>query len=400
MSLKHILHLIVVICITTSLIPVVTSAKETPTIRSETAILIDGKTGQVLYEKNSSEEMYPASITKIATALMAVKSNKMDEMVTVSENARAAEGTRVYLKEGETVPLDKLVKGMMINSGNDAAIAIAEHLSGDVESFSNELNEFLSEEVGVQNTHFVNPNGLFDKEHLTTAEDMAKITQYAMKNEEFRSLFGMKQMTWNGEDWETTLINHHRLLLDYDFVTGGKNGYVSKSGFTLVTTASKDDQELIAVTMKATDDKIAYQDTLNLLNYGFSDFTPVEFEKGTELGVVNQKKYSLSEDITLYQNDDYPIDLTLSNENQLVSVGNSYRSNLDLELLTTTSIESNDPEQKTEAKPVAQVKDEETESIFSSSTILYLGIGIFLFIIICLIFGRSNTSVKRHRTFP
>ena len=400
MSLKHILHLIVVICITTSLIPVVTSAKETPTIRSETAILIDGKTGQVLYEKNSSEEMYPASITKIATALMAVKSNKMDEMVTVSENARAAEGTRVYLKEGETVPLDKLVKGMMINSGNDAAIAIAEHLSGDVESFSNELNEFLSEEVGVQNTHFVNPNGLFDKEHLTTAEDMAKITQYAMKNEEFRSLFGMKQMTWNGEDWETTLINHHRLLLDYDFVTGGKNGYVSKSGFTLVTTASKGDQELIVVTMKATDDKIAYQDTLNLLNYGFSDFTPVEFEKGTELGVVNQKKYSLSEDITLYQNDDHPIDLTLSNENQLVSVGNSYRSNLDLELLTTTSIESNDPEQKTEAKPVAQVKDEETESIFSSSTILYLGIGIFLFIIICLIFGRSNTSVKRHRTFP
>ncbi len=400
MSLKHIAHLIVVICITTSLIPVVTSAKETPTIRSETAILIDGKTGQVLYEKNSSEEMYPASITKIATALMAVKSNKMDEMVTVSENARAAEGTRVYLKEGETVPLDKLVKGMMINSGNDAAIAIAEHLSGDVESFSNELNEFLSEEVGVQNTHFVNPNGLFDKEHLTTAEDMAKITQYAMKNEEFRSLFGMKQMTWNGEDWETTLINHHRLLLDYDFVTGGKNGYVSKSGFTLVTTASKDDQELIAVTMKATDDKIAYQDTLNLLNYGFSDFTPVEFEKGTELGVVNQNKYSLSEDITLYQHDDYPIDLTLSNENQLVSEGNSHHSILDSALLTTTSLESSDPEEKTEAKPVAQVKDEETESIFSSSTILYLGIGIFLFIIICLIFGRSNTSVKRHRTFP
>jgi D-alanyl-D-alanine carboxypeptidase len=400
MSLKHIAHLIVVICLTTSFIPVVTFAKETPTIRSETAILIDGKTGQVLYEKNSSAEMYPASITKIATALMAVKSNEMDEMVTVSENARAAEGTRVYLKEGETVPLDKLVKGMMINSGNDAAIAIAEHLSGDVKSFSNELNEFLRQEVGVQNTHFVNPNGLFDKEHLTTAKDMAKITQYAMKNEEFRSLFGMKQMTWSGEDWETTLINHHRLLLDYDFVTGGKNGYVSKSGFTLVTTASKGDQELIAVTMKATDDKIAYQDTLNLLNYGFTAFTPVEFEKGTELGVVNQKKYSLSEDITLYQNDDYPIDLTLSNENQLESVGNSNHSILDSELLTTTSLESNVPEEKSEAKPVAQVKDEETESILSSSTILYLGIGIFLFIIICLIFGRSNTSVKRHRTFP
>ncbi|MCA0172032.1 D-alanyl-D-alanine carboxypeptidase family protein [Bacillus sp. RAR_GA_16] len=397
---KHYAQLIVAVILLIGFIPNTAFAEDAPNIQSETAILMDGKTGQVLYGKNSKDAMYPASITKIVTALMAVNSNKMDEMVTVSANAREVEGTRVYLKKGEKVPLEKLVKGMLINSGNDAAIAIAEHLSGSVESFSSEMNDFLRKEVGVQNTHFVNPNGLFDENHFTTAEDMAKITQYAMKNEAFRSLFGIKQMEWSGEDWETTLINHHRLILDYDFVTGGKNGYVSESGFTLVTTASKGDQDLIAVTMKAADDRIAYQDTLNLLNYGFTAFSPVHFEEGTELGVVDQQEYSLSDNITLYQTEDHPIDLKLSSENNLESVGNSYVSTLDSDHLTTTSVERKDSEVTNEVAPIAEVKDEETESILSSRTILYLGIGIFLFIIICLIFGRSNTSVKRHRTFP
>lgn len=397
---KHYAQLIVAVILLIGFIPNTAFAEGAPNIQSETAILMDGKTGQVLYGKNSKDAMYPASITKIVTALMAVNSNKMDEMVTVSANAREVEGTRVYLKKGEKVPLEKLVKGMLINSGNDAAIAIAEHLSGSVESFSSEMNDFLRKEVGVQNTHFVNPNGLFDENHFTTAEDMAKITQYAMKNEAFRSLFGIKQMEWSGEDWETTLINHHRLILDYDFVTGGKNGYVSESGFTLVTTASKGDQDLIAVTMKAADDRIAYQDTLNLLNYGFTAFSPVHFEEGTELGVVDQQEYSLSDNITLYQTEDHPIDLKLSSENNLESVGNSYVSTLDSDHLSTTSVERKDSEVTNEVAPIAEVKDEETESILSSRTILYLGIGIFLFIIICLIFGRSNTSVKRHRTFP
>ena len=397
---KHYAQLIVAVFLLIGLIPNTAFAEDTPNIQSETAILMDGKTGQVLYRKNSKDAMYPASITKIVTALMAVKSNKMDEMVTVSANAREVDGTRVYLKEGEQVPLEKLVKGMLINSGNDAAIAIAEHLSGSVESFSSEMNDFLRKEVGVHNTHFVNPNGLFDENHFTTAEDMAKITQYAMKNEDFRSLFGIKQMEWSGEDWETTLINHHRLILDYDYVTGGKNGYVSESGFTLVTTASKGDQDLIAVTMKASDDRIAYQDTLNLFNYGFTAFSPVQFEKGTELGVVDQQEYSLSDNITLYQIEDHPIDLKLSSENNLEIVGNSYVSTLDSDHLMKTPLGEKDSEVTNEMTPIAEVKDEETETVLSSSTILYLGIGIFLFIIICLIFGRSNTSVKRHRTFP
>ncbi|WP_273852307.1 D-alanyl-D-alanine carboxypeptidase family protein [Guptibacillus spartinae] len=397
---KHYAQLIVAVFLLIGLIPNTAFAEDTPNIQSETAILMDGKTGQVLYRKNSKDAMYPASITKIVTALMAVKSNKMDEMVTVSAYAREVDGTRVYLKEGEQVPLEKLVKGMLINSGNDAAIAIAEHLSGSVESFSSEMNDFLRKEVGVHNTHFVNPNGLFDENHFTTAEDMAKITQYAMKNEDFRSLFGIKQMEWSGEDWETTLINHHRLILDYDFVTGGKNGYVSESGFTLVTTASKGDQDLIAVTMKASDDRIAYQDTLNLFNYGFTAFSPVQFEKGTELGVVDQQEYSLSDNITLYQIEDHPIDLKLSSENNLEIVGDSYVSTLDSDHLMKTPLGEKDSEVTNEMTPIAEVKDEETETVLSSSTILYLGIGIFLFIIICLIFGRSNTSVKRHRTFP
>ncbi|MFK3958771.1 D-alanyl-D-alanine carboxypeptidase family protein [Guptibacillus hwajinpoensis] len=402
MILKHYSYLIMVICLTVNLFPSVTQAQEPPNVRSETAILIDGKTGQILFNKNGDDEMYPASITKIVTAFMAVKSGDMDDMVTVSERARKADGTRVYLKEGETVSLEKLVKGMMVNSGNDAAIAIAEHLSGSVESFSEDMNEFLREEIGVKNTNFVNPNGLFDENHVTTAEDMARITQYAMKNEQFRSMIGIKELEWVGEDWETTLINHHRLLLDYDFVTGGKNGYVSESGFTLVTTASKDGQELIAVTMKANDDQIAYQDTLSMLNYGFNAFTPVEYKKGTELVVENNEEYSLSEDMILYQVGDDELDLTISDNDTLESKGTSYVSILDSDFLQVNSLEEDKDATivESETKPTAKVKDEETESLLSSENIFYFGIGVFVVILLSLFFGRSHSSQKRHRTFP
>ncbi|WLR60232.1 D-alanyl-D-alanine carboxypeptidase family protein [Guptibacillus hwajinpoensis] len=402
MILKQYSYLIMVICLTVSLFPSVTQAQEPPNVRSETAILIDGKTGQILFNKNGDDEMYPASITKIVTAFMAVKSGEMDDMVTVSERARQADGTRVYLKEGEIVSLEKLVKGMMVNSGNDAAIAIAEHLSGSVESFSEDMNEFLRQEIGVKNTNFVNPNGLFNENHVTTAEDMARITQYAMKNEQFRSVIGIKKLEWVGEDWETTLINHHRLLLDYDFVTGGKNGYVSESGFTLVTTATKDGQELIAVTMKANDDQIAYQDTLSMLNYGFNAFTPVEFKKGTELGFGNNEEYSLSEDMTLYQVGDDELDLTISDNNILESKGDSYVSILDADFLEVNSLEEDKDATivESETKPAAKVKDEETASLLSSENIFYFGIGVFVVILLSLFFGRSHSSQKRHRTFP
>ncbi len=151
-------------------------------ISSESVILIEGTTGEILYEKNSYQSMYPASITKILTAIIAIEEGNLSDKVLISQNARDTEGTRVYLEPGEQVSLKKLVQGLLINSGNDAGVAIAEHMAGSVESFSNEMNRFTKEKIGITNSTFKNPHGLFDINHQTTAYDMAMITKYAMKN--------------------------------------------------------------------------------------------------------------------------------------------------------------------------------------------------------------------------
>ncbi len=150
-------------------------------LNSEAAILIDGATGTILYEKESNRLMYPASITKIVTGIIAIEEGNLDDIVTVSETARNVIGTRVYLLEGEQVTLLKLVQGLLINSGNDAGTAIAEYFDGSEAQFAERMNQFVRDTVGVKNTNFQNPHGLFDEKHQTTAYDMAIITQYAMK---------------------------------------------------------------------------------------------------------------------------------------------------------------------------------------------------------------------------
>jgi serine-type D-Ala-D-Ala carboxypeptidase (penicillin-binding protein 5/6) len=254
-----------------------TNAAEIPTveIKSEAAVLLDSDTGAILYAKNSEEKLFPASLTKIATAIYAIEKGKLDDMVTVSSRAVAEEGTKVFLVEGEQVPLKKLIQGMLINSGNDAAIAIAEHLDGSVESFSENINKYLKDEIGVVNTHFTNPNGLFNEQHYTTAMDLALITNYAKNNEVFAEIFGTKELPWSGKSWETKLITHHRLLkgeFPYEGITGGKTGFVNESKHTLATTAAKSELSLTAIVLKANTNKEAYQDTEVLLDFGFQSF--------------------------------------------------------------------------------------------------------------------------------
>ncbi|MDQ0162366.1 D-alanyl-D-alanine carboxypeptidase [Bacillus alveayuensis] len=255
-----------------------------PTISSEAAIVIEAKTGKVLFEKNSKTQLLPASITKIATAIYAIEKGNLNDMVTVSENARNVEGTRVYLEIGEQVSLKKLIQGLLINSGNDAGVAIAEHLDGSVEHFANNLNQYLRDTIGVVNTHFENPHGLYHPNHLTTAEDMAKITQYAMQNKVFREIFSTKEIRWKGQAWDTTIYTHHKLMREkpYEGVNGGKTGYIKQSGHTLVTTAQRKNLNIIVVTMKAPSQNSAYRDTEKLLDYAFNNFQNTIIQKNTQ----------------------------------------------------------------------------------------------------------------------
>jgi serine-type D-Ala-D-Ala carboxypeptidase (penicillin-binding protein 5/6) len=282
---KLILLIVTIVILTTFMVPKAFGQSEAspPKILSEAAIMIDSKTGTVLYEKNADKHMYPASLTKIATAIYAIETGNLEDVVTVSENARNIDGTRVYLEAGEKVTLKKLLQGLLINSGNDAGVAIAEHLNGSIDEFSSEINKYLKNKIGIKNTNFENPHGLYDPNHVTTPEDLAKITQYAMKNEVFRKIFGTKELKWDGESWDTTIYAHHKMLreIPYEGITGGKTGFVNESGFTLATTAKRENLSLIVITMKNNTQTAAYKDTANLLDYGFDNFESTSITKGT-----------------------------------------------------------------------------------------------------------------------
>jgi D-alanyl-D-alanine carboxypeptidase len=263
-------------CFSTSIVSAQENIVKKPkNLFSDSAIIIDSKTKSVLYSKNSNERMNPASITKIATAIYAIEHANLNDQVEISEKASNTEGSTVYLEAGEKVSLKLLLQGLMVNSGNDAAVAIAEHTEGSVQQFANKLNVYLKEEAGVENTHFENPHGLYGENHYTTAYDMAMITSYALKNKQFQELFSLKSIDWSTEGWNTTLYNHHKMVkgeLPYHEVTGGKNGFINESQHTLVTSAENEDLSVVVVTMKAQSKRAIYSDTTKLLDYGLSNF--------------------------------------------------------------------------------------------------------------------------------
>jgi len=241
-------------------------------IASESAILIDQQSGRVLFAKNERARLYPASITKIVTAIVALETSRLDETVTVSREARYEDGTRVYLSEGEQKSMELMLYAMMLNSGNDAATAIAEHIDGSKAEFAERMNDFATNTVGVSDTFFVNPSGLPDPNQVTTAADMARIARYAMQNETFREIVSTVQMPWDGLEWKSELYNHNRLLTTYEGATGIKNGYTTAAGNTLVSSATRGDEQLIGVVLKAPSNKNAYADMTALFDYGFAAF--------------------------------------------------------------------------------------------------------------------------------
>ncbi|WP_051331060.1 D-alanyl-D-alanine carboxypeptidase family protein [Aneurinibacillus terranovensis] len=277
-------------------------------IHSDAAVLMDARSGYIVYQKNPEKVLFPASITKIVTGILAIEHGNLNDMVTVSKNARNVEGTRVYLAEGEQKRMEDLVYGMLINSGNDAAVAIAEHMDGSIAAFSKRMNEFVAS-IGATHTHFTNPDGLYDKDHYTTAEDMAKITAYAMKNEKFRSIVGTKEMLWNGKEWKTKLINHNKMLFTYPGANGVKNGFTDQSRFTLVTSAQRNGTELLAILMKADSSQQIYDDTKYLLDYGFSHYKTVRILNEGQHVVTQGERYTNESNVyaTIPRNDRYQV---------------------------------------------------------------------------------------------
>ena len=234
-------------------------------ISAECAILIDAQTGRVLYEKKAEEKSLIASTTKIMTALVICEQTNVLDRVKIPKEAVGIEGSSMYLKEGEVLTVQELLYGLMLQSGNDAAVALAIYCGGTVEGFTELMND-KAHRLGMTQSHFANPNGLDSPGNYSTARDMAILTAYAMQNPIFAQTVSTKTITIG----ERCLRNHNKLLWQLEGANGVKTGYTKAAGRILISSVTRMGRQLIAVTFNAPDD---WQDHKTLIEDGFSRFT-------------------------------------------------------------------------------------------------------------------------------
>ena len=258
-----------------------------PGIEAQAAILMDVNTEAVLYSKNANTKLYPASITKILTTLLACENLSADEEITVSKNASAsvtAGDSSIYAAPGEKFTRDQALMAVMLQSANEMSVAVAEQVSGSVKKFT-ELMNWRAKLFGCKNTHFNNPNGLPDENHYTTAADMALIAKSAWMNPLYRRFCTKRYYAIKPTNKFTEtrqLLNHHKMMKNgeyyYEGVLGGKTGYTNASGNTLVTYCKRGNTTLVAVILNSTSAANAYSDTASLFNYGFENFEKVDMD--------------------------------------------------------------------------------------------------------------------------
>lgn len=245
-------------------------------VDAQSAILMDYKTGRVLYSKNADEPLAMASTTKIMTAILAIENGNLEDTVKVSKNATKAPPVKMNLKENEEIKLKDLLYALILQSSNDAAVAIAEHISGTVETFCDNMTK-KAKELGAKDTVFRTPNGLDSLDHHSTAYDMAVITRYALNNKQFMDIINKKQVSFKTNMSNYDIINKNRLLSEYEGANGVKTGYTGKAGHCFVGSATQNDMTLISVVLASgwgeKGKKQKWVDTKNILNYGFNNFS-------------------------------------------------------------------------------------------------------------------------------
>ena len=244
-------------------------APEGLSVAAKGAVLIDAKSGRILFGQNENERFPMASTTKIMTALLALEACALNEEVTASENASGVPGTSIYLGVGETLTMEEMLYGLLLRSGNDAAVAIAEHVSGSAEDFAARMNARAAE-LGAD-AHFVNPHGLDADGHEASALALARIFRQAMQNGDFRRITGTKKTTipWVGNDFARVLVSKNRLLTTYAGATGGKTGYTSDAGRCLVFSAEREGMELIGAVLSCPN---WFDEAGRMLDWGFENY--------------------------------------------------------------------------------------------------------------------------------
>ena len=274
-------------------------------------VLLDQDTNRVLLSKNKDKPMLIASITKIMTCIIALENKNISDLVVVDDSIKESYGSGIYISIGEEITLKDLLYGLMLRSGNDAAIMISTYVSGSVDSFVDMMNQ-KAKEIGMKNTIFHNPSGLDNNTigNTSTAYDMALLTSYAMQNKTYREIVKTKKYTAK-TNLKTYIWHNKNKLLQYDYITGGKTGYTEKAKRTLVSTASKNNLNLVVVTIKDSDDWNTHK---SLYEYAFDNYK--------SYNILNKKTFSIPKDKyydSLYIKNDVSIILNINETKNVIS---------------------------------------------------------------------------------
>ncbi len=251
-------------------------------------IVIEQSSRQILYCKNENEKMYPASTTKILTALTVLENADIKSIVEITKEMTGIEGSSIYLKEDEKLTIEDLLYGMMLRSGNDAATALAIAVSGNIEDFANLMNE-TAKNCGAENSHFVNPHGLHNDEHYVTAYDLALITAKAFENDTFCEIVKTKVKAIGEGESKRVIANKNKMLKMYDGANGVKTGFTKNSGRCLVSSAKRNNMQLVSVVLNCGD---MWNESAEILNFGFENYHLIP----TELALQNGENVKVSYD--------------------------------------------------------------------------------------------------------
>lgn len=313
------------------LVEATTNSAEEPNINSRSAIVFDRNSKEIIYGKDENTKKKMASTTKIMTCIVVLEKGELTDTVIVSKKAAGTGGSRVGLKTGDKATVQDLLYGLMLCSGNDAAVALAEHVGGSVEGFA-ELMNAKAKELNLSNTNFVTPHGLDNENHYTTAYELAIMADYGLKNKTFRSIVGTKNITININGKPRNLNNTNELLGSVSGVYGVKTGFTNGANRCLVSSCKRDNLDIITVVLGADTKKFRTQDSLKLINYAMNNYKDINVEKQINEEFEKWKKENKS---SMYINkgikENAEVELEKI-ENKYITIKNTQENNIKIEI--------------------------------------------------------------------
>ena len=308
-----------------------TSPTKDPIINSKAAIIYDRTTKKVIWGKAQNEKRAMASTTKIMTAIVVLENCKLTDVVTISKKAANTGGSSLKINTGDKITVNDLLYGLMLRSGNDAAVALAEHVGGSIEGFAELMNK-KAKELGLVNSHFVTPHGLDNDQHYSTAYELALLTDYALENSKFATIVNTKSCTINVNGSNRTISNTNELLGNLNGVNGVKTGFTGNAMRCLITSCTREQNQIITVVLGADTKKYRTIDSIKLIEYAFNNYERINLEKIIKEEFENWKQINTNR-IYINKAENKNIELELSEiKNKIIPIENNSQRDISIEI--------------------------------------------------------------------